>query len=205
MLRAIISIRREGDQDSRTFEVPAEVPAEQLAEWIAVGLGWERLRSGQPASYAIRVEATGQVLRGHETLADAAVWDGSRLALQPKTAPAEKVLRPACFESDAARSYPLPYAKMRVGRRAADSRDPSELYDLVDLRDEPDGMTVSRNHAMVIYTNGKWSLVPFGDTQNQTWVNGKLIDQNHPYQLRDGDRVEFGGVRLRFRLEEERK
>jgi hypothetical protein len=196
----LISVRREGETQGHNLEVPAEVPAEQLSDMLARALGWERTRSGQPAGYAIVKESSGQIVRGHETLADVGVWDGAGLVLRPKAGAPEKVLRPAVLESSTQRRYQLIYPKMRIGRSQADAADSDAQLDLIDLRDEPEGQTVSRNHALAVYTNGDWALIPFGKTENPTLVNDRPIDPDRPYQLLDGARVQLGGVRLSFQL-----
>jgi hypothetical protein len=200
MLRVIIRVRREGESEVFDLEAPAEVPAEQLSDMLARARGWERTKTGQLTGYTLVKGGVGQVLRGQETLADAGIWEGAEVILRPKSGPPERVLQPATLVSAGGRQYPLPYPKMRVGRSAANDADNEARLDLVDLRDEPEGRTVSRNHALVVYTNGDWSVIPFDKTENQTLVNDQPVDVNRPYQLISGDRLRVGGVVLEFRL-----
>ena len=169
---------------------------------LVKALGLEQGHSGQPEGLAL-VTASGQVLRGHETLADVGVWDGATLLLRPKTGAPQEVLHPAIFVSNTQRRYLLTVPKVRIGRSTGKATDKRAQLDLVDLRDEPEGKTVSRNHALAIYMNGDWSLIAFGQTENSTYVNDEPVAPNKPYQLQDGDRVEFGDVGLVFRLVEE--
>ena len=55
--------------------------------------------------------------------------------------------------------------------------------------------TVSRVHAQLHWVNGGWVLSDLG-SMNGTWVNGWRI---HSAWVRDGDRVQLGAVKLRFR------
>jgi hypothetical protein len=55
--------------------------------------------------------------------------------------------------------------------------------------------TVSRVHAQLRWVNGGWVLSDLG-SMNGTWVNGWRIQSAW---VRDGDRVELGSVKLRFR------
>lgn len=203
MLRVMIRVRREGEAETSDIEAPAEVPAEQLSEMLARALNWERTKTGQLTGYTLVKGGTGQVLRGQETLADVGVWEGAEVILRPKSGPPERLLRPATLVSASGRQYPLPYPKMRIGRSAANDADSEAQLDLVDLRDEPEGRTVSRKHALVVYTSGDWAVIPFDKTENRTLVNDKPIDVNQPYQLLPGDRLRLGSVELEFRLSDD--
>jgi hypothetical protein len=55
--------------------------------------------------------------------------------------------------------------------------------------------TVSRVHAQLRWVNGGWVLSDLG-SMNGTWVNGWRITSAW---VRDGDRVQLGRVKLRFR------
>jgi len=198
MLRVIIRVRREGEGEVFDLEAPAEVPAEQLSDMLARARGWERTKTGQLTGYTLVKGAAGQILRGQETLADVGVWEGAEVILRPKSGVPERVLRPASLVSASGRRYLLPYPKMRIGRSGASDVDSDSRLDLVDLHEEPEGRTVSRNHALAVYTNGDWSVVPFDKTENQTLVNNELINVNQPYQLLSGDRLRLGGVELEF-------
>jgi hypothetical protein len=55
--------------------------------------------------------------------------------------------------------------------------------------------TVSRVHAQLRWVNGGWVLSDLG-SMNGTWVNGWRISSAW---VKDGDRLQLGGVKLRFR------
>src|SRR5579872_2071390 len=57
-----------------------------------------------------------------------------------------------------------------------------------------DDRRVSRHHAELVQTNGRWVLRDLGST-NGTALNGRLI-KNSP--LHDGDRISFGGFEATF-------
>ena len=58
-----------------------------------------------------------------------------------------------------------------------------------------DDRTVSRVHAQLHWINGGWVLSDLGSL-NGTWVNGWRIESAW---VRDGDRVQLGALKLRFR------
>lgn len=61
--------------------------------------------------------------------------------------------------------------------------------------------TVSRRHARLAFSGGRWSLVNLSRT-NPVLINGAVApsDGEEPAVLEDGDRVEMGEVVLRFRI-----
>lgn len=58
-----------------------------------------------------------------------------------------------------------------------------------------DDIKVSRRHAVIEVAGGRTNLTDQAST-NGTWVNDVRIQQTT--ELRDGDRIRFGGVELRF-------
>jgi len=68
-------------------------------------------------------------------------------------------------------------------------------YRHVQLRSQ----TVSRQHARLQYTDGRWRLTNLSQT-NPVIVNGDTLDTTHGQCfLRDGDQIEMGEVVFRFR------
>ncbi len=81
MDRVIVTVAREGEAQARDLDLPADVPAGELAALVAAVLQWNGLGAG----YTIRAVPPGRVLGAHETLLDAGVWDGARLIFEPAT------------------------------------------------------------------------------------------------------------------------
>jgi len=192
MWRVVVHVKREGEEGC-DLEVPAEVPISELVKLISQALGWcDR--------YGVKAESLGRTLKPDETLAEAGAWDGSHLIFLPtlqELPPGE--FKPAFLISDEGREYVLNYPEMRIGRSLAKDT-PSSPKDLLDLKNEPQGRTVSRHHARITFTGGMWSLTPLAGTKNQTLVNNKPADATQPCPLSEGDWLQFGGVRMRFRL-----
>ena len=84
MLRVLVAVKRHGDLESQDLEVPAEVEALQLAQDIALAMGWEGDDPEHPMRFRIRADGLERVLESDETLRDVGVWDGARLVLVPK-------------------------------------------------------------------------------------------------------------------------
>jgi pSer/pThr/pTyr-binding forkhead associated (FHA) protein len=68
-------------------------------------------------------------------------------------------------------------------------------YRHVQLRSQ----TVSRQHARMQYTDGRWQLTNLSQT-NPVVINGQALDTAHGQRvLREGDQIEMGEVVFRFR------
>lgn len=83
MERVIVTVKGAHETRGRDLEVPAEVEAVRLVSLLAQALQWDGAIGGRSVPYTIYAEPPGRVLRPTETLADAGVWDGAWLILQP--------------------------------------------------------------------------------------------------------------------------
>ena len=83
MERIVLSVKREGDPQSRDLEVPGDMPVGRLASLISRGLGWDLDANGRPVQYEIAAQPPGRLLRPDETLEQAGVWDGAWLIFSP--------------------------------------------------------------------------------------------------------------------------
>jgi hypothetical protein len=89
MQRVIVTVKRQNEARVRDVEVPADMPADQLARTIARALNWEINLGGALTQYQIEAYTasnTSRVLQPDETLANADVWDGAWLVLSPQGA-----------------------------------------------------------------------------------------------------------------------
>ncbi len=80
MQRVVVSVKRYDESEERDLDLPVQVAASKLVELIAGGMEW----GPKVVYYEIWVNLLGRVLRHNETLAEAGVWDGAYLVLQPE-------------------------------------------------------------------------------------------------------------------------
>ena len=65
--------------------------------------------------------------------------------------------------------------------------------------------TVSQKHAVIEWRVDCWMLTDVGSS-NGTDVNGKVLVENEPMRLRNGDLIRFGeAIKVRVQIEEEEK
>lgn len=59
----------------------------------------------------------------------------------------------------------------------------------------PNGMTISRKHAQITFSEGRYFIEPLAD-QNPVFHNGKEVPLNSRREIRSGDKLSFGRNRL---------
>jgi hypothetical protein len=91
--------------------------------------------------------------------------------------------------------YVVPGTGALIGRP-----DPKRnIVPQVDLSREPLGTTVSRQHAQITCVAGQWLIESLPAT-NSTQVGHEVVLPGTQKPLTDGDEVQFGGVKLNFRI-----
>lgn len=92
------------------------------------------------------------------------------------------------------RWFPLGRHVLLVGRPSADGG----VIPDIDLTDQDPGRATSRRHAELTCEGGVVRVRDLG-SRNGTSVNGERLG-GEAVELRDGDRVSFGGIEARFAL-----
>ena len=195
MLRVVVSVALWGEDDTRDLEVPAEVPVSDLSKLVAKALGWNL-----KCEYEVFVESRGVAIPPDQSLSDASVWTGTLLLFKEHCESGSE----ADLSSDnlawlkveeSGHRYPLPGREVWVGRKSAFKSESS--LPLVDLGNERLGKTVSRRHVKMVLLKNQW-VVEVGNAKNATLLNGTKLEVGKRYVIAGGDRLQLGGVVLRF-------
>ena len=81
-----------------------------------------------------------------------------------------------------------------VGRPDPDSNVGPDI-DLTPTEEDP---SVSRHHATIRHLQGQFFVVEEVASTNGSWVRGERVEPGVPAELKPGDEVQFGRVKLRF-------
>ncbi|OQY91990.1 MAG: hypothetical protein B6D41_08725 [Chloroflexi bacterium UTCFX4] len=162
----------------RALKLPSQIPTQSgnLQYWLAMG--------------------NGDVIADAQTLTDAGVHNNTLLTLQ--CGPNKRAPNPArtgvyaTLRTPSGEVFDLNPHSL-VGR--ADATSTPE----VDLANQPDSLTVSRQHAYIERVGVTWSLTAL-QTKNQTRLKGQIIPPNSRQPLNDGDEIIFGKVKTIFKL-----
>jgi pSer/pThr/pTyr-binding forkhead associated (FHA) protein len=200
-LRIVVNVRHVAEDQALDLELPAEIPVGQLIHLLLRAFAKGSPPANSPPYFQLRLDSEKQPLPLDESLAERNVWDGAYLALEPAPAarPQATGARPAVLVSETGRSYPLSGETALLGRSTTQGNTGAE--NMIDLRGEVRGETVSRRHADIVFTNGAWFITPFKTSRNATIVNDTPVPQEQRRRLSNGDILLLGDVRLTFRIE----
>jgi uncharacterized ubiquitin-like protein YukD len=81
MDRVIVTVDLNNNTTSQDLEVPAYMPARDLAQMIMRVLSPGSTTADTFSRFKIKAEPPGRVLEDNETLAEAGVWDGSYITI----------------------------------------------------------------------------------------------------------------------------
>lgn len=201
----VVTIRDERGE-SRDLELPAEVPVSTLGPAIAQALHHPDLPTVDvPVKAVLKVIGEDEVIPIDKSLGAAGVVHGDELLLMVKGVPKELTQKESNlrfsgpgFIHPNGRTYTFRGKNVLVGRvdRATGVVSKVLGVDLTDLED-PEGPTVSRRHAQVLFRDGDYLIQDLRST-NGTNVNGQVLPQETRIALRHGDEVQFGDVTLFF-------
>ncbi len=137
-------------------------------------------RLGMTQDLLMRAYASAQKLDSGRTTSPVAVSGSARLIAVQANQP-----------------IPLPEkGEIHVGRL-----DPvNQIFPDVDLTNYDPQISTSRRHA-VILRQGDAFFVQEEKATNGTYINGQRLSSSKPLELRSGDEILFGGVRMRFAVE----
>lgn len=124
-------------------------------------------------------------------------WADSTVALNKYAELVSEItLWQSCLVASNGNTFTLTGAEVSVGRKSRSRK----WFPTLDLSAEPNGLTVSRRHAILFRRGVLWYVyeVPEG-TVNGTYLNGQQTRPGESYVLRDGDLLRFGGVEFVFR------
>jgi uncharacterized ubiquitin-like protein YukD len=93
-------------------------------------------------------------------------------------------------------SFPLQHVRALIGRADANMGYPPESLD-ADLTALDPGRSVSRPHALIVYSNGEFTIRDLY-SQLGVLINGVRMPVNKAQPLKDKDRIAFGNVELIF-------
>ncbi|MFN7210707.1 MAG: FHA domain-containing protein [Aggregatilineales bacterium] len=95
--------------------------------------------------------------------------------------------------------FPLSHTRALIGRADAALGYPPDVFD-ADLTALDVNRTVSRPHALIVYSDGHFSIRDLY-SQRGVLVNGVRIPANGAYPLNDGDQLKLGEIELQFRCQ----
>ncbi len=82
--------------------------------------------------------------------------------------------------------------KLVIGRGDPSSENPPDI-DLTPFNAQH--MGVSREHAFIVKNEGQLHFID-NHSRNNSYLNGKKVEPDHDYALKDGDKIELGRLHV---------
>ena len=226
--RQFISLRTKDSNKEIDVEFPGDEPIEQLMPDLLKVLNWPAFRANLPIHYYLQNEnemrldpqqsfnqlgienfevlwifADEQASQQNSVLpsspnqvpgADTFYETESEADALPAPVSAELPIDQPCLVSDSGLIFILEEKPILIGRK---SKNTTPDIDISELDTE---FICSRRHAEIGYSNGSYFIRAF-NTHNGTLLNGNILNPVKPYQLKNGDNIQFGfrGVQVIFR------
>ncbi len=216
-----VQFQREGVKGSATMRLSIDMTAEQAARGIVQYLNlppggrYRLLRQRQVLDSAVRLFEAGiqegdilqlTSLDANATLGLPGAAHGiasgilNRLGGRAEGEPLP--IRAALIANDG-QMIPLLRTRALIGRADPSLGYPNGAFDAELTTFDPD-RTVSRPHALIVYTDGKFSIRDLY-SQSGVLVNGLTISPSQAQPIYDKDVLTFGSVSLQFRCESEQE
>lgn len=186
MSQQVIVTVRYAENSSVDLALPFDIPSQVIAKAVAHILGLPVADDTQYSFMRVHVKDKRVVLPG-ETLGEARIANGDFLEIiQSADAGSLEVSSGALIRFSNGQTVPLIAQKNLIGRK-------SPVYKVdVDLTDVDDARVVSKKHATIEFSDGKFFITDHGST-NGTRVNGQPLRREEPHELLDQDLLELGG------------
>ncbi len=118
---------------------------------------------------------------------------GSKTNLEPLSIKAALIALPS------GNLFALRHTRAMIGRADPSVGYPADMLD-ADLTALDSERSVSRPHALIIYSGGAFTIRDMY-SQSGVMLNGQRIPVNTAHPLRNGDRLKFGDVEMRFQVD----
>ncbi|MFN8419500.1 MAG: FHA domain-containing protein [Anaerolineae bacterium] len=219
-VQVTIQYLHEGQKATKWVKLSLDQTVTQTVDKLVSDLALPRQDSrGAPISYQLVQQR--QVLEGSRTLGEIGVEEGNILQLHVLDANAtvginlgqmlagslldrlggkgggELLTISAVFADVSGRvAFQLKHTRALIGRADPEHGYPADMLD-GDLTEVDTRRTVSRPHALIVYSDGEFTIRDLY-SQHGVTINGTRLSPNMAHPLQNGDVVRFGEVELRF-------
>lgn len=152
-----------------------------------------------PSKYVLYLKGTEQPLPPNATLEkldiqpqDELVFDYARQTLRQMLPPANYA---ALREETTGKIFDIQWQPAVIGRPSTDMDHNLTLA--VNMQLIPNGMTVSRRHAQITFSKGRYYIEALAE-YNPVFLEGKEIPVNTPREIKHGDRLAIGRKQIPF-------
>ena len=163
---------------------------------------FDDIGSDSPDKYNLKLKGVDRPLDPNLTMSQLDIQPQDELTLGYVQQSLREMLDPADYavlkEITTGKEFDIQWHPALIGRPSTEVNHNIMLA--VNMQLVPRGMTISRSHAQITFSNGSYFIEPLS-TNNPTFLNGKEIPFNGYRELRTGDRISLGNHKVTLTFE----
>ena len=189
-----IDVFEHADQRARVLEslTPAGLIQEILKEF-------DDITADSPEKYAIYLKGMDRPLNSNYTMAQLDIQPQDELVFDYVRKTIRQMLQPSQYailrEETTGKSFDIQWQPAVIGRPTNEVDHDITLA--VNVQLIPNGMTISRKHAQITYSDGKYYIEMLAEN-NLLILNGKEMVLNSRKEIRSGDKIIVGRNKVPF-------
>jgi pSer/pThr/pTyr-binding forkhead associated (FHA) protein len=195
-----IDVFENNDQRARILEslTPTGLIQEILKEF-------DDISADAPEKYAIYLKGMERPLNPTSTMAQLDIQPQDELVFDYVRQPIRQMLKPKDYaflhEVTTGKTYDIQWQPAVIGR--PDSDVGHNIILAVNVQLLPHGRTVSRNHAQITFSEGRYFVEPLAEN-NPVFLNGKEIAVNSKREIKNSDKIAIGRHKVTMVFETQR-
>lgn len=158
---------------------------------------FDDITADSPEKYAIYLKGFDHPLKPAETLAQLDIQPQDELVFDYVRQAIRRMLEPRNYatlrEDTTGKEFDIQWQPAVIGRPSTDVDH--NIILAVNVQLLSDGKTVSRRHAQITFSEGRYFIEPLAE-QNPVFLNGKELPIHSKREIRNGDKLAFGNSKL---------
>ena len=158
---------------------------------------FDDIAADSPEKYAIYLKGFDHPLKPVETLAQLDIQPQDELVFDYVRQVIRRMLDARNYaslrEEGTGKEFDIQWQPAVVGRPSTDVDH--NIILAVNVQLLPDGKSVSRRHAQITFSEGRYFIEPLAE-QNPVFLNGKELPVHSKREIRNGDKLAFGNNKL---------
>jgi pSer/pThr/pTyr-binding forkhead associated (FHA) protein len=151
-----------------------------------------------PEKYAIYPKGFDNPFKPHETLTELDIQPQDELVFDYMRQAIRRMLDVEHYatlrEDSTGKEFDIQWQPAVIGRPSKIDVDHDNIL-AVNVQLLPNGITVSRRHAQITFSEGRYFIEPLAE-QNPVFLNGKELPFQTKREIRNGDKLSFGNKKL---------
>jgi len=158
---------------------------------------FDDITADSPEKYAIYLKGFDHPLKPVETLAQLDIQPQDELVFDYMRQVIRRMLDARNYatlrEDGTGKEFDIQWQPAVIGRPSTDVDH--NIILAVNVQLLPDGKSVSRRHAQITFSEGRYFIEPLAE-QNPVFLNGKELPVHSKREIRNGDKLAFGNNKL---------